>query len=393
MTSKRYLVTLTPLGKYFFGGENTFVPAAKSAKNESRSNYFARSKPYPQQTTVLGMLRYAILLRLDSLNEKAVNQKHLIGAYGFKTNYEGAYGMLQTLSPVFLLEGDHINGKYWLEAGKDWQKYFVYNEAKDKVYEPTGSKPSLRAKQEKVMFSLLDSSPALLTIKKPTPNGAERFDPKETYGSYLKNYYNPEEYLSSDEFFKEATQVGVKKHYKHLQADEGFFKQTYFKLKEDVAFAFYVDAETEKGFDLSSLDGSFCPMGADGSEFRLAVKLIDENGKDVFKDIEERNQREKDSPVKITLLSDAMVDNSLFPHCRFAISDSKDFRHIETTVDTQKYHNIGKPIDTAKRSATKYHLLAAGSVLYPHNTTEVTKHLNKIPFRNIGYNHYIIESL
>ena len=59
----RYLITLTPVGMFFFGGEETFGDG-------TNDNYFARSNSFPQQTTLLGMLRKEVLVREKVFKEK-----------------------------------------------------------------------------------------------------------------------------------------------------------------------------------------------------------------------------------------------------------------------------------------------------------------------------------
>ena len=48
-----YLIKLTPLDKFFFGQKKTF--------GDDNANYFVYSSHFPQQTTLLGLLRYQLL--------------------------------------------------------------------------------------------------------------------------------------------------------------------------------------------------------------------------------------------------------------------------------------------------------------------------------------------
>ena len=54
MSKVTYKITLTPVEGYFFGGETTFGEG-------QAKNYFAKSNLLPQETALLGMLRYQIL--------------------------------------------------------------------------------------------------------------------------------------------------------------------------------------------------------------------------------------------------------------------------------------------------------------------------------------------
>lgn len=61
--SKKYKITLTPVDKFFFGGDMTFQVGTneKDSFNEQFSSYIIRSAMFPQQTSLLGMLRFLIL--------------------------------------------------------------------------------------------------------------------------------------------------------------------------------------------------------------------------------------------------------------------------------------------------------------------------------------------
>jgi CRISPR-associated protein Cmr3 len=58
----KYLIKLYPIDRYFFGSDVTF--------GADNSNYFVRSVYFPQQTTLLGMLRYYLLLQNNMLDDK-----------------------------------------------------------------------------------------------------------------------------------------------------------------------------------------------------------------------------------------------------------------------------------------------------------------------------------
>ncbi len=75
----RYLIKLTPVDQFFFGGNITF------GENKATQNYLVRSEKYPQQTTLLGMLRYQLLktnslLKIDRnyTKDELVKMKSLI---------------------------------------------------------------------------------------------------------------------------------------------------------------------------------------------------------------------------------------------------------------------------------------------------------------------------
>ena len=62
----KYLVKLLPLGKFFFGGDMAFKV---NNKETAFSSYIIHSFMTPQQTSILGMMRFLIL---SKVNDKSV---------------------------------------------------------------------------------------------------------------------------------------------------------------------------------------------------------------------------------------------------------------------------------------------------------------------------------
>ena len=66
--SKRYFVQLEPTGKFFFGGDMRF---GINGKEEEFSSYIIESSKMPQQTSILGMLRFLLLSNDENLFDVA----------------------------------------------------------------------------------------------------------------------------------------------------------------------------------------------------------------------------------------------------------------------------------------------------------------------------------
>ena len=91
--SKRYLVKLTPIGKFFFGGDMRF---GINGKEEKFSSYIIESSKMPQQTSLLGMMRFLLLSKdktLFDVKENCIKEdvseeslKNLIGVSGFSVS-------------------------------------------------------------------------------------------------------------------------------------------------------------------------------------------------------------------------------------------------------------------------------------------------------------------
>ena len=120
-----YQIKLTPVNTFFFGGEKH----SRSDKNTNgfEMDYFVKSDMYPQQTTLLGVLRYYLLMKNSLLNPQRIGKieeaNDLIGVgsfkYGFikKEEKNGEtkiitvqdYGKIQKILPLYFLND---NQKY-----------------------------------------------------------------------------------------------------------------------------------------------------------------------------------------------------------------------------------------------------------------------------------------
>ena len=104
--NKTYLITLTPMGKFFFGGDMTFTV---NGKDTDFTSYIIRSNKFPQQTSLLGMLRFLVLRNdevvFNNSSQCITNRKEaitLIGAKSFEmSGNEGNFGVIKSISPCF----------------------------------------------------------------------------------------------------------------------------------------------------------------------------------------------------------------------------------------------------------------------------------------------------
>jgi CRISPR-associated protein Cmr3 len=211
----RYLVTLKPLKPFFFGGDITFGELGKEG-----SSYLVHSRKFPQQTALLGMIRKEILVQSGLLTTKRKGEwvdykseaTKMVGDTKFLFNQNQAFGVLKSLSPLFL-----TNGK----------KSFIKKVAIDDYGYDAG------------------------LIKEYDPK-------KDIYDNYI-SLDNTESKQSSD-IFKPVEQIGIKKG----GGDDAFYKKTSFVLKDHFKFAFYVELD----FDLKS---SYITLGGEKSVFKMDV--------------------------------------------------------------------------------------------------------------------------
>lgn len=363
-----YLIRLTPLGKYFFGGDMTFQVGSNERDNynETYSSYIISSNKYPQQTSLLGMMRYLILTKCPdvfSIKECKIIDKEgatrLIGKESFKVNYpkhnSNSFGVIDSISACFLMKGDDI----YLPAPKDYDMnpdfksqtgICTYNGRN--IHVP--SLPQYNTKEEhKKMY---------INIK--TQN--------KTY---------------EDNIFKEDVRIGINKNYSGKSDNNSFFKQISFRLERDYCFAFII----RTSFDLSGCHSEIVSLGGDNSVFSLnAIKIEKEET------ITERLNYDI-IPVdkslkkhKVILLSDSFIPQSGLKGSCFQLTETIPFRFLETNIDTKDYNILSRE---TKRSS-QYRLYEKGSVFYfdtesdANNFIKMAESIND--FKQIGYNKLVI---
>lgn len=347
--SKRYLIKLHPTDAFFFGGETTFGAGISR-------NYLAHSEDFPQQTTLLGMLRYQVLAQHGQIpiTDKLL-AKTLIGPESFRVDGKGEFGKILALSPVFLM---HDAIAYRPNPLDD--KY----DEKEKTLHHQPLLPTTTPGKAYLSGRTLDAIPAL-----------DGYDHKAHYQECFvaaegNPIYKKSEVLRTDE------RVGIQKGRDGHTLTDAFFRQTVLRFpSRQWAFAFYADLDVELG-------DAFVTLGGEQSLFQLKVHPITTQPTgtptDAFK------ARFGIEPVadhpRIELLSDAYASTALYDHCQLAYTDTISFRGIRTQVDTTAhYHN--RPDKTERLE-----LIRRGSVLWSRDPAQTTAALRKPEFEAIGYN-------
>lgn len=356
----KQLVQLKPLGKFFFGGSRTFA--------DNRQSYYAHSEYFPQQTAILGMLRYEVLKLNNALDKSAKEKVEIVG-----TDFDGStkkeFGKIKSISPVFIFENESI----WLPAGKDHQFYKDTNDKKKEVYRHL----LYDANQNKPGISGFDHKEYLKMRLAPYAD--------ETANGVLSKGY--------DYFFQTVSTVGNKKNDENewgrtrTGLDDAFYKDDKLIFKRDKStykslFAFGIWIECED--DLSTLNRVFL-----GRETAFEVEVIPARTC-LFDTIKAQNEEYTESTnSKIVLLNNAYITdlNALRDNSDFVLAgDAIPFRYIESPKDNHSYFKMPKG---GRRSVQSY-LLERGTVIYPKNLTEIKKLLNNPAFQAIGYNYYRI---
>ncbi len=384
-----YLVKLTPIDKFFFGQKNTF--------GDNNVNYFVRSSHFPQQTALLGLLRYQLLCHADKSvfdNNKIVNSKaakELIGEKSFSPEEPSVdnFGLIESLSPVFLM--DKETGEMYLPAG------LRYQEKEKGKYEP------LHLKKEGSVVLLED------------------YDTKKgVYSRWISDRIQSDT-IAEDDFFKEDTRVGIRKNYTGGTEDDAFFCETFYHfanyvggdLKEgnegtahsncekelkkvhDYCFAFRFRAKEEVRFEKSKI----VHLGGERQPFLMEVTKEENADLLPLKDFSFAKDR---SLYMVLLLSDACIPSEIAKEALFAITEVKDFACLLTQTDGDRrfYNRFGKRVKGHKEVKTKdvhltheRELYIAGSLFYFEDYEAADKFCQRVissHFHTIGYNYTTI---
>ena len=89
---KYYLITLTPVDKFFFGGEMKFSTGIQEngKKSAPEISYIIKSGYFPQQTSLLGMMRFFLLRHSKYFDGSKITDpdgaSSLIGGHSFSAD-------------------------------------------------------------------------------------------------------------------------------------------------------------------------------------------------------------------------------------------------------------------------------------------------------------------
>ena len=347
MTNRKYLIKLTPLDRFFWGGEKTF-----GIDNE---NYFVKSRLFPQQTTVLGMLRQEFLMQNNILVQKGDSleltdkekAKELVGGKSFSINSEiTEFGKIQSLSPVFITNNND---------------YLFVNAFDENL--------QLEFKNGQMHSNSLHKFIPFYT------NYNHKKPPK------LELHNQKGDTIEINKVFIDSTQVGIKKDYKGSTDDDSFFKLKSYSLNKGYSFSLIIEIDK----DIKELKSTFVKMGVSRSVFKMEV----EKGFDFEEKIPKFTS--KTDRIRLVLLSDAFVADEIHNYYDFANLQTISFRNINSSLNT-KDHYAHPKIESDLYKSEKHNLIKRGSVFYvsKNKLSDFEKLINNKHFRKIGYNYYNI---
>lgn len=355
-----YQFKLTPIDFYFFGGEKH----QKNNKGELEANYFVESRAYPQQTTILGFVRYfllkvnACLLNKNSSVTQRNRAAELVGNKSFSLDKSDLnFGKITSLSALYFL--------------KETEPYFFVN--------------------NDIQFEIDDS----FQLKKEN----EHYSDKE-HNKYVTQYLLDKNGIEIPVALSEVckpieSQVGNKIAESGESKEKGFYKIKKMKLAKGWSFAFDVELQETLIDDKEY----FLPFGGEKSIYKIeykrqeAIKFID------------ANKLNRDIPF-VLITSDAIIEN--MPKVDFAVNDFVSFRYLSSVIhkdekeenemeETQFFNNLPlkrkSKIETSSMKRNKRLLLSKrGSIFYfseKKSQNEFIETLEKSKAKIIGFNQFI----
>lgn len=398
-------ISLTPLDKFFFGGEVVF--GGEDAQGERQRSYLVHSNILPQQTSLLGLLREQLLAQNGLLHpwkppKTEADAIALVNDKGFEVLFEPGsvqadihpehFGVIEELSPLFLED----------EYGMRWQPAPLDDQLMPK-----------NGKTEKVPMEFgWDESPGRPKL--------ENLNQKEPLYLHFSNGSNDRKRLEN--FFVEIKQVGITVTNRNKNVvnqtddnEEAFYWQTFLRnyhsnyaaslpyknelWQGETPFSFVFFAKMTAAFSEYKLENAQVALGGERSAFDMKVEEV--KGLTSFEDLFHTTKylhTKIDSAIendfqRIVLMSDGFADcQKLNQLCALAVMETVSFRFFTTTLGkTEKFYDFKAGNHRGRRQSNLFTLLRRGSVLYVHknNLTKVEDLLkNQTAFRQIGYNYF-----
>lgn len=394
-----YLIELKPISSFFFGTEDP-------KSDDEKVNYFQRSAYFPQQTALLGMIRFQLLKQygLLSIKNKIKDTdmaSRLIGEKSFHVSSElPSFGVINSLSPLMLLKDDNKKDDNKEEAYYLFDKSYVRysdDEKRVKLKLEMNNQASLRSENHNI-----PAMPLLVLDRKGEPS--EKYIAKYPFVSEFDTVQRNKAKEGKTEMhslFHSKEQVGIEKSPDGVTKEDAYYKMEYKTLKKGWKFGFVVDLNDDliKKFVEDSkkdLKGDFVVLGKERSTFKMSVTKIDKKKRDALLGQSEIEypQDNNGEMYKISLLSDTYIDDEkkFYEHTSFANIDTIDFNNIFFKVSPKDNRYDSKPKKGGRRK-----LIKRGSEIFTKEPETLIRMIKEDEiarcFYKIGYNHFIINKL
>ena len=390
----KYRVTLTPVDKFFFGGDMTFQVGSneKDQFNTQYSSYIIQSRLIPQQTSLMGMLRFLILRNNEDVfkgnkivKEKKAEAEGLIGSKSFTVNEshgKNCFGIIKGISHVRICRGNTE-----LEFAPLFG-HIDFSDCSTGSYNfGTVSVPNLSNQQ-------YNAKDGLETLLMPLSEFKDYFKDFQTIMAERKIEKKKETpslktppYQLDDDIFVKDRRIGIARNIKTGRTDVGaLFKQISYRFNNKEAkhcFVFYAEVAD---VDLEKYKNQLVTVGGDNSQFIIGISKYESKQGSTTTDHVHASALSLLSPAFLT--RDDVKNNTCF-----AITQLIPFRFLTDREDNKdgdnrSYHILNSRLERSPR----YELYAPGSVFYFKDDKQKDKFIEalegKQEFRQIGYNEY-----
>ena len=377
----KYKITLTPVDKFFFGGDMTFQIGTdeKDSINRQYSSYIIQSNYIPQQTSLLGMLRFLILRNAgkDVFENNTIQDfqesGNLIGPRSFSVGGINDFGCISCISHVRILR---------VQDGTELEVAPLFGDIGSQTVEG-------------------NYNGRTITVPDLT---RDQYNAKDGLTCYLtdgQTLYKFEEQDKNGDagIFVEDRRIGIARSVKTGKTDDGaLFKQVSYRFNNtrwgELRFLFEAEVEdlpNEK--KLTEYNGQMVSIGADNSQFIIGITAVGENQQASSTDGSDDASAVSDNG-SLCLLSPAFLSKKeVTENTCFAITRLVPFRFLtdrtaEDGYNPKSYHILNGRLKRSER----YDLYAAGSVFYFKDAAQKQSFIEKLTakkdFRQIGYNEY-----
>lgn len=353
----KYQITLTPVDKFFFGGDMTFAIKGQDKNFENQYvSYIIQSSMFPQQTSLLGMMRFLILrnageevFKYGKIVDKA-KAKELIGERSFMVDSNNDFKTIRSLNHVRIrrMAKGQMSDLDFAPLYKDL-KFTVASVGSYNLNDiciPSLSKNEYNAKDGGLDVKLADGV----------------------------NEYKLEEVFVKDR------RVGINRDINTGIVDDGaLFKQISYRFSNKEAnYCFVFDAEVDDKVPLESYSGQVVSVGGDNSQFVIGISKnvkTNENLQPYFN--------------AVWLLSPTFLTRIEARTAKFAVTRLMPFRFLKSEMEKVNSYNV---LSQELVRSERYELYAPGSIFYFDDEHQKQVFIEAIEskqdFRKIGYNEY-----
>lgn len=338
-----YLVKLTPLGTFFFGGEQG-----------TTADYYLKGNYFPQQTALLGLIRHQLLLQNNLLLDNSIKDKDtakaLIGESSFQyNNSTQTFGVIRSISECCI-------GNTVLNNN---------NEFCTCLYHPIPP-----------VFTKIIASAADHWL-------FPEYDPKSYYPQefgLLKTSKVCNPTFNNEEIFVESERPGIDKNYNGKPRNDAYYKQVWLAMKRGFCFAFYLTLDGTNFRNEPIFRDSIVTFGKESMPFIMEV-----TGGEKIPDTGVKPNQDKNA---LYLTSDAYVEQDLGHMAEIAAIDTVPFRNFINNVEQHRaaYFNR-KPSEVL--GSRRLQLYKRGSFFYAKDIKAIAdKIADQKQFTKIGYNSF-----